>query len=83
MPVEFLDYRQMDPAGQALAINEYEAADRRRGFDFKTPPLMRIALIRLSEERYHMLWSHHHILSDGWVRFSAHGRIPQHLPKIW
>ena len=27
---------------------------------------MRIGLIRLSEDRYRMLWTSHHILFDGW-----------------
>ena len=66
MPIEVLDYREMDEAGQAQAIREYEAADRRRGFDFKAPPLMRVGLLQLSEDRYYMLWSHHHIIFDGW-----------------
>ncbi|MEO7533477.1 MAG: amino acid adenylation domain-containing protein, partial [Ferruginibacter sp.] len=39
---------------------------RSKGFNFKIPPLMRLALIRLEEDRYHMLWTSHHILFDGW-----------------
>ncbi|MEZ2339471.1 condensation domain-containing protein, partial [Mucilaginibacter sp. RCC_168] len=66
MPVDVLDYRKKNEAEQARAIRDYEDADRRRGFDFKAPPLMRVALFRLSEERYYMLWSHHHIICDGW-----------------
>ena len=47
-------------------IKEYEEADRLKGFDFKSVPLMRIGLIRLSEDRYRMIWTSHHILFDGW-----------------
>ena len=37
-----------------------------RGFEFKEAPLMRLALLRLGEDRYRMLWTWNHILVDGW-----------------
>ena len=42
--------------------------DRKRGFDFKKAPLMRLALIKTGEESYYFVWSTHHILMDGWCR---------------
>ncbi|MEO7533118.1 MAG: amino acid adenylation domain-containing protein, partial [Ferruginibacter sp.] len=66
MPLEMLDYRAKNKEDQARAAQQYREADRAKGFDFKTPPLMRLALIRLEEDRYHMLWTSHHILFDGW-----------------
>ncbi|MCW3106371.1 MAG: Nonribosomal peptide synthetase, partial [Segetibacter sp.] len=68
MPVEVLDYRGMNETDLASAIKDYEKADRVKGFNFKIAPLMRIALIRLSEDRYRMLWTWHHILLDGWSK---------------
>ena len=65
-PVEILDYREMDEDLKAKAVSEYELADRNKPFDFQTAPLMRIALIRLGDDRYRMLWTSHHILFDGW-----------------
>ena len=66
MPVEELDYRNMHAEEQLAALNDYEIADRFKGFDFEKPPLMRIGLIRLSDNRYRMLWTSHHLLFDGW-----------------
>jgi non-ribosomal peptide synthase protein (TIGR01720 family) len=66
MPVNLLDYREMNPGQQTAAVNDYEAQDRVKGFDFKTAPLMRLGLLRLSEERYRMIWTWNHILVDGW-----------------
>ena len=66
LPVEELDYRGMDEQAQAAALKEYEAADRAKGFDFKSAPLMRLSLIRLTEDRYRMQWTWHHLLFDGW-----------------
>jgi amino acid adenylation domain-containing protein/non-ribosomal peptide synthase protein (TIGR01720 family) len=66
LPVEVLDYRAMSEEEQAAAIKEYRESDQTKGFDFKAPPLMRLALMRLSEDRYRMLWTSHHLLFDGW-----------------
>ena len=46
-------------------LRELLRADRRRGFDLTRAPLMRLILIRL-EDRYRLVWSSHHLLTDGW-----------------
>ncbi|UOE51898.1 non-ribosomal peptide synthase/polyketide synthase [Mucilaginibacter sp. SMC90] len=66
LPVTEIDYRELEPASQTAAFNDYLTADRERGFDFNQPPLMRITLFQLNDNRYRMLWSFHHILFDGW-----------------
>ena len=68
LPIEILDYRSMSDAEQFLAIKKFEESDRVKGFDFKVAPLMRLALIRLTDDRYRMLWSWHHLLLDGWSK---------------
>ncbi|QJB31967.1 non-ribosomal peptide synthase/polyketide synthase [Chitinophaga oryzae] len=66
IPFDEQDYRHLDAAAQEEAWTAYEAADLVKGFDFTAPPLMRIALIRLTDERYRMVWTFHHLLLDGW-----------------
>jgi len=66
LPVAMLDYRGLNQTEQSAAIKEYEAEDLALGFDFKSVPLMRIALTRISEGVFRMLWTSHHILFDGW-----------------
>ncbi|MEO7583966.1 MAG: non-ribosomal peptide synthase/polyketide synthase [Ferruginibacter sp.] len=68
LPIEVIDLRGLDDAAQAIAILAFAEADKAKGFDFTQPPLMRIALLRLDDHRYRMLWSSHHILFDGWSR---------------
>jgi len=63
---ERLDWRGLDPAGQAAGLETYLAEDMRRGYDLSRPPLQRLALIRLSREVRQFVWSHHHVLLDGW-----------------
>ncbi|MEA2563438.1 MAG: hypothetical protein QOH06_4942 [Acidobacteriota bacterium] len=42
------------------------AADRARGFDLAVPPLMRLTLVRMGEDRHRLVWSSHHLVFDGW-----------------
>ena len=66
LPLEELDLSKMNQMEQVAAIEEYKVADRSKGFDFKVAPLMRLAMVRLTEHRYNMIWTYHHILLDGW-----------------
>jgi amino acid adenylation domain-containing protein len=66
LPVTELDYRELDLSSQISAFDDFLTTDRERGFDFNLPPLMRITLFQLDDNRYRMLWSFHHILFDGW-----------------
>ncbi|MEM9135971.1 MAG: amino acid adenylation domain-containing protein [Cyanobacteria bacterium P01_F01_bin.42] len=60
------DWQHLDSAAQETKLEEFLERDRQQGFDFVAAPLMRCALIRLSSQRYRFVWSHHHILMDGW-----------------
>ena len=60
------DWSESTAEQQKERFKEYQAQDRLRGFQMSEAPLMRMALFKLSEERYQLLWSHHHALLDGW-----------------
>ncbi|MES2316843.1 MAG: amino acid adenylation domain-containing protein [Pseudomonadota bacterium] len=60
------DWRALDPVQQAARFDQLRLDDRARGFDFAHAPLQRISMFRLSDTRYQMLWTHHHMLLDGW-----------------
>ncbi|PSF37372.1 non-ribosomal peptide synthetase [Aphanothece hegewaldii CCALA 016] len=47
-------------------LEAFLLADRKRGFNLNEAPLMRCALIRVGENAYRFIWSHHHLLMDGW-----------------
>jgi thioesterase domain-containing protein len=68
LPFENLDWRGLEPAAQRRRLEELLADDRRQGFDLGRAPLLRVTLVRLAERRYHLVWSHHHLLLDGWSR---------------
>jgi len=60
------DWRSLPEGDQEKKIKEYLYTERRRGFNFAHAPLMRMALIRLSEDQYQFLWSCSHLVMDGW-----------------
>ncbi len=60
------DLRDLDDIQQQLRSRAHREQDLGRGFDLARDPLMRIAIFRLGEDRYHVHWSFHHIILDGW-----------------
>ncbi|RQS30180.1 amino acid adenylation domain-containing protein [Burkholderia sp. Bp8992] len=65
MPVEQLDWRERGDTLDA-DFDAWLAADRARGFDWREPPLMRLTLIRVSNDAWRVVWTRHHVLLDGW-----------------
>ena len=58
---------------QALTAHEQEAqleallkAEREQGFELDNAPLMRCILIKRASQQYQFIWTHHHLLMDGW-----------------
>ena len=47
-------------------IQVYKKDDRNRGFSLNRDNLMRITVFKTNEDRWKLIWSHHHILLDGW-----------------
>ncbi|WP_298734509.1 non-ribosomal peptide synthetase [uncultured Chitinophaga sp.] len=47
-------------------IKQYKTADRNAGFKLADDSLMRLKILRVDETHYEFIWSHHHILMDGW-----------------
>jgi amino acid adenylation domain-containing protein/non-ribosomal peptide synthase protein (TIGR01720 family) len=66
MPWRKEDWRTFSPAQQAEKLTAFLAEDRKRGFEPNRAPLMRLATLRLSETVWQLVWSHHHLLLDGW-----------------
>ncbi len=66
LPIEQLDWRNLSPAEQEERLEDYLEADRTKGFELSLAPLIRLALIRQSEDFYQYILSFHHLLLDGW-----------------
>ncbi|MCM3338073.1 amino acid adenylation domain-containing protein [Paenibacillus sp. MER TA 81-3] len=66
LPTKWEDWRDLPSIKQAAKLDALLQADREHQYDLLAAPLMRIAMIRTSEDRYKMVWSFHHLLLDGW-----------------
>ena len=60
------DWRGQSEARQIERMRSYLKADRLRGFEMHRAPLMRLALIQTAADHFQLVWSHHHLMLDGW-----------------
>lgn len=68
LPLTVEDLRDRTSDQQEAALGAYLQGDLEQGFDMSRAPLMRLALFRTGEREYQLVWTHHHILMDGWCR---------------
>jgi amino acid adenylation domain-containing protein/non-ribosomal peptide synthase protein (TIGR01720 family) len=66
LPLVREDWRGVPPSELETRLATWMEEDRRQGVDLGTPPLMRLALLRTGDTTYRFVFSHHHILLDGW-----------------
>ena len=75
LPFVALDWRAQ-PALQG-SLDHFAEADRERGFDLQQAPLLRLTVIRTDAQRYHLIYTSHHILMDGWSNSQLLGEVLQ------
>jgi hypothetical protein len=63
LPVREVDLRG---SGNADALQQLAAEERGLAFDLSQAPLLRICLARVAEDAWECIWTHHHIILDGW-----------------
>ncbi len=66
LPWEQKDWCGIESIKQQEQIETFLVAEQQRDFDIYQAPLMRLNLIKLTEKNYQFVWSHHHLLLDGW-----------------
>lgn len=75
LPLEVQDLRSLSAAEQEAVLGRHLAADLAETFDMSKPPLMRLTLFRTGEAEHRLVWTHHHILMDGWCRPIVVGEV--------
>jgi amino acid adenylation domain-containing protein/non-ribosomal peptide synthase protein (TIGR01720 family) len=60
------DWRELTEAQREERLETFLRRDAEWGFELGQAPLMRLALFRIGKEAYQFVWSHHHLLLDGW-----------------
>jgi amino acid adenylation domain-containing protein/non-ribosomal peptide synthase protein (TIGR01720 family) len=69
LPLEVLEATDTD----ALAD-----AERAQGFELGTAPLFRLKLVRTGADDWHLIYTSHHILMDGWSNAQLLAEVIQH-----
>ncbi|HWN42410.1 MAG TPA: condensation domain-containing protein, partial [Thermoanaerobaculia bacterium] len=60
------DWRDLLPDQREDRLAAWLQEGRRRPLDLSKAPLMRFALVRMSDDVWIFVWIHHHLLLDGW-----------------
>ncbi|KAB8151547.1 amino acid adenylation domain-containing protein [Kordia sp. TARA_039_SRF] len=58
--------KKFNATEKAAFIESVKEEDRAHKFDVSVPCLMRLKILDFGDGSYEFLWSHHHILMDGW-----------------
>jgi len=66
IPWQQHDWRNLSVTEQQEQLATFLQKDREQGFALNQAPLMRCILIRFIDDAYRFIWSHHHLLIDGW-----------------
>ena len=69
IPFRQEDWRGLPEHEQREKFDAFLLADRGNGFRLTSTPLMRLALFQVADDRHRFVWSHHHLLMDGWSIF--------------
>jgi amino acid adenylation domain-containing protein len=64
--IEQQDWCGISSTEQKIRMETYLKDDRELGFELSQPPLMRLALIQIDNDKYQFIWSHSDVLLDGW-----------------
>lgn len=60
------DWRKLSTAEQEQKLEIFLKSDREQGFDLSQAPLLRLALLQITDDSYYFVRSHHHIILEGW-----------------
>ncbi len=66
LPWKQINLEQLNELSQTQEIESFCKIDRGLGFELEKGPLLRFTIWHLGEERYRVLLSDHHALTDGW-----------------
>ncbi|HEU4595678.1 MAG TPA: amino acid adenylation domain-containing protein [Pyrinomonadaceae bacterium] len=66
LAVSFRDLTEMSPAEREAEAAREASAETARGFDLSAGPLVRVSVLKLSEDEHVLLVTMHHIVSDAW-----------------
>ena len=79
LKVAFRDLRYVAPSHRQDEMDRLCSEEARRCFDLENGPLLRVGLLQMDDDRSILMFTVHHIVSDGW----SIGLIMEELQKIY
>ncbi|MCK4258378.1 MAG: amino acid adenylation domain-containing protein [Halanaerobiales bacterium] len=77
--VIFEDISYLTGKEQKAYLDDFKRKDKSKTFDLSKDVLLRITLLKIGASRCKLVWSHHHIIMDGWCT----GIVIQELFQIY
>ena len=65
-PLTIIELDDLEESEREAAVRELAVREASQPFDLSQSPLLRVKLVRLSEQEHMLLLTMHHIVSDGW-----------------
>src|SRR5207244_9485005 len=81
LPTAHHDWRHLGDAEQERELRAV-ATEMAAGLDLRDPPLIRLAIGRLSDDEVVAVWTSHHILLDGWSLARVFAEVCEHYAAI-
>ncbi len=66
LPVQKFDWRDLSTEEREEKFKAFLIQDKKTGFNLSKAPLIRVTIIRFSDDIWQAVWSNHHLLLDGW-----------------
>ncbi|MBQ4816178.1 non-ribosomal peptide synthetase [Bacillus pumilus] len=60
------DLSHLNHQEQQKVLDQYKKQVRKQGFHLTNDLLLKVAVFQLNETNWHLIWSNHHIIMDGW-----------------
>ncbi|WDD92620.1 amino acid adenylation domain-containing protein [Burkholderia sp. FERM BP-3421] len=79
VPWRALDWSALPAAERDAALAACCAHEWAQPLAFDTPPLMRLALARIAPDRHLLVWTHHHLILDGWCNSVLFRELFEHV----
>ena len=95
--LNYTDLSMLGKDEQQQQIRAYQQQDRKQGFQLDQDLLLRLHVFQIDADHYRIVWSHHHILLDGWslsilyrewlnvyqaLRQGRHPELPPAIPYL-
>ena len=69
------DWQGQGGSMQEMRLRRLLRDDREKGFDLRTAPLLRVFLLHLTDESWYFVFTHHHLLLDGWSKNQLNNQL--------